>query len=159
GLSAMEFALILPAMVMTFFGIGELSTWLQASSRMTTVASSIADLVAQDTAIDDTEMNNIMGCARAILEPFNPANGWVRVSSIVADASGDTTVAWSDALNTSPRAEGSAISVPAGTVTPGMSVIFTEVSYTYTSTYGMFLTSGATTTDEFYAKPRRSVSV
>lgn len=159
GVSAIEFALILPAMVAMFFGIGEVTNYMQAHSRMTKVASTVADLVAQDTAITDDEMTNIFNCAQAIMQPFDAANGWVRVTSIVANASGQTTVAWSEGQGISDRATGSSITVPGGVVPPNASVIFTEVSYNYSSTFGMFLTDGVTATDQFYARPRRAVSV
>ena len=159
GVSAIEFALILPVMVGMFFGIGELTSYMQAHSRMTKVASTVADLVAQDTAITDEEMTNIFNCAEAIMQPFDSQNGWIRVSSVVANAQGQTTVAWSDGQGISERAVGSAITVPGGVVPPNSSVIFTEVSYNYSSSYGMFLTSGVTAEDQFYARPRRSVSV
>jgi Flp pilus assembly protein TadG len=159
GVSAIEFALILPAMVAMFFGIGEVTNYMQANSRMTKVASTVADLVAQDTAISDDEMTNIFNCAEAIMQPFDAANGWVRVTSIVANAQGQTTVAWSDGQGISDRAVGSSITVPGGVAPPNSSVIFTEVSYNYSSSFGMFLTDGVTATDQFYARPRRSVSV
>jgi Flp pilus assembly protein TadG len=159
GLSSVEFALILPTMVVTFFGIGEMSLWFQAHHKMTSVASSVGDLVAQDTGIDDTEIGDILACARAIMQPYSETGATVRVSSIVADGAGDTTVEWSDAFNTTPRSPGSAITLPNGMAGPGQSVIMTEVQYTYTSTFGMFLTGGATATDTFYLKPRRSTKV
>jgi Flp pilus assembly protein TadG len=159
GVSAIEFALILPAMVAMFFGIGELTSYMQAHGRMTKVASTVADLVAQDTSVTDDEMTNIFNCAEAIMQPFDSANGWIRVSSIVANAQGQTTVAWSDGQGISDRATGSSITVPGGIVPPNSSVIFTEVSYNYTSSFGMFLDQGVTATDQFYARPRRSVSV
>lgn len=159
GVSAIEFALILPAMVAMFFGIGELTSYMQAHNRMTKVASTVADLVAQDTAITDDEMTNIFNCAEAIMQPFDAANGWIRVSSVVANAMGQTSVAWSDGQGISERAVGSAITVPGGIVPPNSSIIFTEVSFNYTSSFGMFLTGGITAEDRFYARPRRSVTV
>jgi Flp pilus assembly protein TadG len=159
GVSAIEFALILPVMVAMFFGIGEVTSYMQAHSRMTKVASTVADLVAQDTVISDDEMTNIFNCAEAIMQPFDSNNGWVRVSSIVANAAGQTTVAWSDGQGISDRAVGSAITVPGGVVPPNQSIIFTEVSYNYSSSFGMFLTSGVTATDQFYSRPRRAVAV
>jgi Flp pilus assembly protein TadG len=159
GLSAVEFALIVPIMVTTFFGIGETSLWMQAHHRMTRVSSTVADLVAQDTAVDDTKMDDILACADAVLQPFDSANAWVRVTSVVADAAGQTTVDWSDAQNTSARATGSTITVPDGIVSAGASVLLAEAGYTYTSTFGMFLTGGITATDKFYIKPRRSIRV
>lgn len=159
GVSAIEFALILPAMVAMFFGIGEVTNYMQAHSRMTKVASTVADLVAQDTAVTDEEMTNIFNCAEAIMQPFDPSDGWIRVSSVVANAQGVTTVAWSDGQGISDRAVGSSVAVPGGLVPPNQSIIFTEVSYNYSSSFGMFLTSGVTAEDQFYARPRRSVSV
>lgn len=159
GVSAVEFALILPAMVAMFFGIGELTSYMQAHNRMTTVASTVADLVAQDTSITNAEMQNIFNCAEAIMQPFPAANGWVRVTSVVANAQGATTVAWSSGQRIAARGVGSPITVPGGIVPPNQSVIFAEVSQTYTSTFGMFLTDGVTATDRFYARPRRSVTV
>jgi Flp pilus assembly protein TadG len=159
GVSAIEFALILPAMVAMFFGIGEVSSYMQAASRMTKVASTVADLVAQDTAVNDAELEDIFNCANAIMAPFDPSNGWVRVTSVRANALGVTTVAWSEGRGISGHAPGPSVTVPGGIVPPNSSVIMAEVNYTYTSTYGMFLTSGVTSSDEFYARPRRSVEV
>lgn len=159
GVSAIEFALILPVMVSMFFGIGEITSYMQAYSRMTKVASTVSDLVAQATAVDDDDIANIFNCAEAIMQPFDANNGWVRVSSIVANAQGVTTVAWSDGRGIAERATGSAITVPGGLVPPNGSVIFTEVSHNYTSSYGMFLTGGVSATDEFYARPRRTLQV
>jgi Flp pilus assembly protein TadG len=159
GVSAIEFALILPAMVAMFFGIGEVTSYMQAHSRMTKVASTVADLVAQDTSIDNDELQNIFNCAEAIMQPFDSQNGWIRVTSVVANAQGQTTVAWSEGQGISDRATGSSITVPGGIVPPNQSIIFTEVSYNYTSSFGMFLNNGVTAEDQFYSRPRRSVSV
>lgn len=159
GVSAVEFALIAPAMVGMFFGIGEVSAYMQAHNRLTKVASTLADLVAQDTQINNAEINDIFNCAQAIMQPFPWAGAWARVTSVTANAAGQTTVAWSDARNTSARSPGSAIAMPAGIVPPNSSVIFAEVNFTYTSSFGMFLTQGVVADDQFYSRPRRSVTV
>lgn len=159
GVSAIEFALIIPIMLITFFGIAEIANYILAARKVSNVASAAADLVTQDTIIDDGEMADIMGALRVILFPFDPNEAAVRITSVVADVDGNTTVGWSDALNTSPYVEGAPISVPNDIVPDGQGIIMTEVSFTYTTLFGMYLNDGMTVSDTFYLKPRRSTMV
>lgn len=158
GLSAVEFALIIPIMLLTMFGIAEIANYILAARKVANVASSAADLVTQDTIIDDNEMSDIMGALRVILYPFDPNDAQVRITSVVADVNGDTTVGWSDAQNTAPYTEGTPIDVP-DIVPESQGIIMAEVSFTYTTLFGMYLTDGMTVSDTFYLKPRRSTMV
>lgn len=159
GLSAIEFALIIPVMLLTMFGIAEIANYILAARKVANVASSAADLVTQDTIVEDDEMSDIMGALRVILYPFDPNDAQIRITSVVADADGETTVAWSDARNTGAYAEGSPIDVPDDIVPDSQGVVMTEVSFTYRTLFGMFLTDGMTVSDTFYMKPRRSTTV
>lgn len=159
GVSAIEFALIIPVMLLTFFGIAEIANYISAARKVSNLASTAADLSAQDTSITDGEMNDIMGALDVVLRPFDPGTAEIRISSVVADDNGQTTVDWSDARNTSPRAEGSSVTVPDGIVPDLQGIIMAEVSFTYTTPFGMYLTNGMTVSDTFYLKPRRSTSV
>mgnify|MGYP001559245544 CR=1 FL=1 len=159
GLAAIEFALIIPIMLFTFFGIAEIANYILAARKVANVASSAADLVTQDTVVTDDEMIDIMGALDVVLRPFDPSEGHVRITSVVADADGETTVAWSDARNTGAYAEGSPIDVPDDIVTSGQGIIMTEVSFTYRTLFGMYLNDGMTVSDTFYAKPRRSTTI
>jgi hypothetical protein len=130
-----------------------------ADRKAATLASTAADLVAQDTEISDAEMTNILNATVSILLPMDPSNATVRISSIVADADGDTTVAWSDALNTAARAPGETITLPAGLVSANQSVILAETTYTHASTTGLVIQDSRTMTDQFYLRPRRAEAV
>jgi Flp pilus assembly protein TadG len=159
GVSAIEFALVAPIMLATFFGVAEISNFILAARKVANVASTAADLVTQDTIVTDGEMNDIMGALDVILRPFDPNSAQIRITSVVADADGETTVAWSDARNTSPYAVNSPIVVPDDIVPPNQGVVMAEVSFTYQTLMGMYLTNGATVDDTFYLKPRRSTKV
>lgn len=159
GLAAIEFALIIPVMLVTFFGIAEIANYILAARKVSNVASSAADLVAQDAVIDDGEMADIMGALDVVLRPFDPDEAQIRITSVVADSDGETTAAWSDARNTGAYAEGSPIDVPDGIVPDNQGIVMTEVSFTYKTLFGMFLTDGMTVSDTFYLKPRRSTTV
>lgn len=159
GMSAIEFALILPIMVATFFGIAEIANYILAARKVANVASSAADLVTQDTIIDDGEMADIMGALDVVLRPFDPDEAQIRITSVIADSDGETTVGWSDARNTTAYAEGTPINVPEDIVPDNQGIIMAEVSFTYQTLFGMYLTDGMTVSDTFYLRPRRSTTV
>jgi Flp pilus assembly protein TadG len=157
GVSAIEFALISPAIVFTFLGISELANYILAARKVANVASTAADLATQDTSIDDTEMADIMGALDAIIRPFDPGSAWVRITSVVADDDGDTTVAWCDARNTTAYAVDTPIEVPDDLVPDNQGIIMAEVGFNYESIFGVY--TDAEVTDTFFLKPRRSTSV
>ena len=159
GVAAIEFALIIPVMLTTFFGVSEIANYILAARKVSNVASSAADLVAQDTVLNTSEINDIMGALNVILHPFDTSNATIRITSVVADENtGQTKVHWSDARNTAPRTPGSSVTIP-NILTNGQSVIMAEVTFRYQTLFGEYLTDGMTVTDTFYLKPRRSTKV
>lgn len=160
GLAAVEFALILPVMITVYFGTIETTDALTASRRVTNVAQTAADLVAQATSVSASDMGDIFAASTAILTPFDTAAARITISSVVANASNVTKVAWSEAYGgATPRAANSSITLPAGLTTPGTSVVMAEVTYFYTSPVGTLLTGPITMTEVAYLRPRRTVSV
>lgn len=160
GLSAIEFALVLPVMVTFFLGAVEVSTAMIADRKMSNLASTLADLVAQDDAVSSAEMTQIFDAAASMLYPMDPAAATMRVSSVVADAAGVTRVAWSDGRNIAARAANSIYTMPqANMVPPGGSVIVAEVTLTYRSPVGEFMIAGISMADQFMLRPRRSLVV
>lgn len=159
GVAATEFALLLPVMLTLYFAGIEISNLLIVDRKVTAASNTVADLVAQATVVDNTEMQNIFNATAAILTPFPPGNFSVVLTSVVADGSNNTTVAWSDALNAAARTPGSNMALPTGLTTPGSSVIVSEVTYNYTSPIAQFLTGPVGITDESYLRPRRTLQV
>jgi Flp pilus assembly protein TadG len=160
GVAAIEFALVVFPMIFTFFGVAEVANYILAARKVSNVASAAADLVTQSAAVDDGDIAEVMSALNVVLHPFKPEEAKIRITSVVADDNGNLTVAWSDARNTNALTPGSAVTdVPDGLVPNGHGIIMTEVSFTYTSFFGMYLTSGMTVSDTFYLKPRRSTTV
>lgn len=159
GMSAVEFGLLLPVMITSYFGVAEIGNYILCDRKVTTVAATAADLVAQSTQVSNSGMNDIMASLSVVIQPFNAANSTIRITSVTADASGNTKVAWSDAVRTSARQVGSSITMPSGLVPANQSVIYTEITYRYTSVVGMFLQNGITISDQFYQKPRKTIAV
>lgn len=155
GLAAMEFALIAPLMIGLYFGVTEISNALLADSKVATLASSAADLIAQDTSVTNAEMNDTMAALNTIMFPFPTDDTKIVISSLTYSSPGQARVAWSDARGGSPRNYNSTVNVPTGLIAVGGSVIFAEVEYRYESPVGKLLVGPVTLTDSFYMRPRR----
>jgi Flp pilus assembly pilin Flp len=141
GVSAVEFALIAPFMILLYLGSVEVS------------------LVAQDDVITDDEITDILNAGAVIVAPFDPTPLEIRITSILMDSGGDVEVQWSDASGMSPYAEGSAISVPDGVLERNRSVIMVEVEYRYETMFGELGVNHFDISEIFYLRPRRSIVV
>jgi Flp pilus assembly protein TadG len=162
GLAAIEFAFILPVMVIMFLGTVEVSNYVMTARRVASLASTAADLVAQESAISDDDMDDVFGAISVIVAPLDPLTVQIAITSVVADADGTTyRVAWSDARNRAPRAVGSILGAsefPAGLIAAFQGSIMVEVWYGYDPMFADFLPR-KDITDTFYLKPRRSLTV
>jgi len=160
GMVAVEFALIAPVMLVIFFGVSELSDGLEANTKVISVVSSAADLVAQEKVICNAEMADVFAALNAIMFPYPVNNMQIRISSLVDAGSGLVTVAWSDAQNMTPRTVNSPfVGLPAGLMDPSGSVIYTEVAYNYTSVSGQWLHGTIVLGDKFYTHPRKVAQI
>ncbi|MEL6258161.1 MAG: TadE/TadG family type IV pilus assembly protein, partial [Pseudomonadota bacterium] len=94
GVSAVEFALVAPVMIAVFFGSMELSLVMQVDRKTTTAAATLGDLVAQASAMDQSQLDDIFAATELILAPNATQNMRQRVSSVIEDG-GVVVVQWS----------------------------------------------------------------
>ena len=159
GVSAVEFAMLLPLMLTLYLGTVEVSQGIAADRKVTLTARTVADLVAQVSSINNADMTNSLSAAAAVMAPFSTTKLMVTVTSVSIDAGGTATVVWSDALNGSPRAVGSTVTLPAALTTPNSSLIWSEVRYAYTPTIGYVVSGTLNLKDQIYMRPRLSDKV
>ncbi len=155
GVSAVEFALIAPVMILIYFGCIELSLLMRADRRVTSTASSLGDLTARLVTVQDSDMQELYNAANVLLQPYSAQNARMRITSVVDNGDGITRVGWSDGFNMTPYTEDAVITVPAGLVTTPGSVIVSEVEFEYESSIGLVLSTSRTLKDTFYLRPRR----
>ena len=133
GLAAVEFALILPLMVLLCFGSVEVSQAVALDRMVSLTAGTVANLVTQYTTISASQqMPDILNASAQVLAPNPVSKATVVVSSISIDSSGKATIAWSQTLNGTPRTVGSTITLPTSLDTPSTTLILSEVTYAYT---------------------------
>jgi Flp pilus assembly protein TadG len=156
GVSAVEFAMLLPLMLALYFGVVEISQGIAAQRKVTMTARAVADLVSQASNVANSYMNNSLDAAVAVMAPFPDSKLKVTVTSIQVDANGNATVAWSDTKNGTERAQGSSVTLPAALLIANSSLIWSEVEYAYTPTIGYIVSGTLTLKDSLYMRPRLS---
>jgi Flp pilus assembly protein TadG len=159
GVSAVEFAMLLPLMLTLYLGTVEISQGIAADRKVTLTARTVADLVSQVSSVNNADMTNSLSAAAAVMAPFSTTKLMVTVTSVSIDAGGTATVVWSDALNGSPRAVGSTVTVPTALNVPNSSLIWSEVRYAYTPTIGYVVSGTLNLKDQIYMRPRLSDKV
>jgi Flp pilus assembly protein TadG len=159
GISAVEFAMLLPVILTLYLGTVEASQGIAADRKVELTAHTLADLSSQYTDITDAEMTNILNAGSAIIAPYAAANLKEVVSEIAIDAQGNATVVWSDTLNGTALAVGAVVSVPASLATPNTYLVLAQVQYSYNPTYGYVMNSTLTLSDQSFMRPRESASI
>lgn len=70
AVAAVEFAFIAPILLLLFVGTIEVSFLVAVDRKLSRTASTIADLVTQDTAADAATLNNFLGATERIMYPY-----------------------------------------------------------------------------------------
>jgi Flp pilus assembly protein TadG len=161
GISAVEFALILPVMVLVYLGGFELTQALSVNRLVALTASTVTNVVSQYTTISASQqMPDILNASVQVLSPWPSSSATVVVSGISISTSGVATVAWSQSLPAgSARTVGAAVTLPAALDTPGGFVVFGETTYSYTPMLD-FIKMGTLKLYSFdYMLPRASTTI
>ena len=159
GVSAVEFALVLPLMMTLYLGGVEVSQGVAIDRKVTLTSRTVTDLVSQVASVNNAGMNAILTASNAVFAPYPSTNAKVTVSVLTIDANSKVTVAWSDTLNGTARAVGSSASIPSALVVPNTSLVWGEVSYNYKPVVGYVLTGTLNLTDQIFMRPRLSDTI
>jgi Flp pilus assembly protein TadG len=173
GLAATEFAMILPIMLLLFFGTVELGSAIAIKRKLTLVVHAASDLASQSLdSLKTTDMQNVFAASGAIISPYSLTPLTTTVSEVFIDKNKIAKIQWSQsatvamvggsptaALQPSAHKPKDTVTVPAGLLIPNTWLIWSEVSYTYTPTVGYVLKTNLTMKDETYTRPRQSLCV
>jgi Flp pilus assembly protein TadG len=183
GIAATEFAVIVPIMLVLFFGTVEFSSGVAVDRKVTIIARTLSDLTSQaplttpastSSTVNDSYLQNVFTASITILTPYNPAPAKATVSEIYVDSNQVAKIQWSKAatissnsatqatLTASSRNAGDVVTgiVPAKLLVKQTYLIFSEVSYLYVPTIGYVMAkSGVNLSDVAYARSRQAVCV
>jgi Flp pilus assembly protein TadG len=159
GIAATEFAVIVPIMLVMFFGTVEFASGVAVDRKASLVARTLSDLTSRSTAVGDADMTNFFAASGAIMTPYPTAPIRATISELYVDpTTHQARVQWSK--GSSIRAVGSTVVVPTALKVDGTYLIFSEVSYLYVPTIGYVMAkSGVNLNDVAYTRPRQSTCV
>jgi Flp pilus assembly protein TadG len=173
GVAAIEFAMIVPIMLVLFFGTVEFSSGVAADRKVSLMARTLSDLTSRSPtgSVSDTDLTNFFAASNAIMAPYvppmyNATNGTI-TELWIDPATGNARVQWSK--GSVPLGQGSLVTIPTdlivkdstGKVVPNQYLIFSQVNYVYKPavTWGMMPDVGVTLKDVSYTRPRQTVCV
>ena len=162
GVAAIEFAMIFPMMVVLFLGAVEFSEGLMIDRRVTQIASSTADIVAQYEQLTPTNVDDVIAIGRELLGGEDAAPLRVLIISVSTDVNGNATVDWArdEAGNNGGLNPGDPYtSLPDGLLGSLSSVIVSKVHYNYVPPISHYIHNGIDLSETFYLRPRRSLKV
>jgi Flp pilus assembly protein TadG len=180
GISAMEFALILPIMLTLYLGGFSLSQAVSAYQLTQLTNGTVVNIAAQYTTLSQgAQWPDIAAASKQVLRPFDSSMVTIVVTEICIDNTGKATVCpITTGTNGSPtavppltyqtsvvRSPGAAITIPAAFLTPSSAantyncVLLGETTYSYTPPiqyikFGTFQLKSST-----YMVPRASACV
>src|ERR1700716_3814140 len=98
GIAATEFAVIVPLMLVMFFGTVEFSSGVAVDRKVTLVARTLSDLSSQSTTVTDTDLTNFFAAAAGILTPYSATPTKSTITQLYIDPTTLTAkVQWSKA--------------------------------------------------------------
>ncbi len=177
GIAIVEFAALLPVLVVAFFGCFEAARYILASLKIDRVASETADLVSQLDAVSVAELTDLFHAGEDIMTPFDGTqnghldDGRIIVSDVYCQPNANpswkcptnapATVSWQRndggtlAETSQIGSQGGNATMPAGlTLTQGEDVIVVEAFYRYTPTLAGWLFGTTTFYKVAYYRPR-----
>ncbi|MEZ5922546.1 MAG: TadE/TadG family type IV pilus assembly protein [Parvularculaceae bacterium] len=162
GVAAVEFAFIAPVMIVLFFGVIEGSAALSASRKTLLASTTLADLVAQETEVKKSDLDDLFTGAKSIISD-GTVNASFTIMSVVLDKNTDQLkVNWSYRSDgAQPYAAGSVYtgSIDKTLLDDTSSLIVAKTDYQYSSPISQHII-GAVTIDKVSTHwPRRTARV
>jgi Flp pilus assembly protein TadG len=146
GSAAVEFALILPVMLLVYIGTLEGSMLITMDRKVQSVAGAVGDLVARaDEQVTAAQMQDYFRAASGIMTPYSPDSVRQVVTAVEVRADGSTRVVWTRQYQngtysgTTPHTVNATFPLPAEmiNIALGRMVIASEATYNYTPLLGV----------------------
>ena len=159
AVSAVEFALVLPILLVVVLVGYQLSEAVSAYRKTTRTARTVADLTTQYTTMSSGDVATVLNASAQVMAPFDTTALSIVLTEFSVPAAGPATVTWSRALNGTALATGATVVLPAGICLPGASIVLASVTYRFTPAIGYKVTGPFVMASALYMSPRSVASI
>ncbi len=131
GSIAVEFGLLLPAMVLALLGAVETFSAVQAYGKAVSASQTVADLTTRADSQSSSSMAAIVTAAQRVMDPLPNSDAimGIRVQSVVFGSTGTPATAWN--FNWGTGADPVPLSKTTGLGKPGESVVTVSFRYVH----------------------------
>jgi len=157
GLAAIEFAMILPLMLVLFFGTVDVARGVAVDRKVTIMARTLSDLTSQNISVNNTQLTNIFNASTGIMTPYSPSPVNARIVELFIDSNLAVHQIWTAPWGTTPPT--GTVTVPTALKVANSYLIYSEVNYTYVPLASYVMKSGVTMSDFTFTRPRQSQCV
>lgn len=159
GLALVEFAFVVPVLILLFVGGYQLSDGIFASRKVSRTVRTVADLTSQYTKIDDATLDTILAASQQIMTPYKIDSTEIRVSQITTNGNGAAKVDWSRGKNVSALPIGNTAVIPNQYLQKNTTIIFTEATYHYVPSFASGIIGPIDIKDQMVMYPRKSTNI
>jgi Flp pilus assembly protein TadG len=154
GVAAIEFAAIMPVLVVIFLAAFDGGRAIAAYMKVRAATYALAAITNQYATMASSDMTSVLGATSVVMAPYTSGTPAVTVSQIKISG-GNAKIEWSATQGGTARTVNSTITIPSAIKTNGTYLIFAEVSYSYVPLFGFFgSSSGISLSDNLYVTPR-----
>ena len=82
GVSAVEFAMLLPLMITLYLGTVEISQGVGIDRKVTLTTRTVADLASQVSSINNADMTNLLAASASVIAPYDTSKLKVTVTRV-----------------------------------------------------------------------------
>ena len=162
GVTAVEFALVLPILIVLVLGCFEVPRYVLVVQKITRTSAGVADLIAQaDDPVTGNQIQDIFRASRVMMDPYDiVADGKIFITSINNPSGAGVEITWQrdnsgNAAATSKIGSSGTPAIPAALM-PGSDeeVLAAEVFFNYTPIFSTLIYSGSQLYSVSYTRPR-----
>jgi Flp pilus assembly protein TadG len=159
GVAAVEFAIMLPILVILFLASVDAARAIAIYTKVRAASYVLDANTNQYTTIQSADMSVILGATSVVLAPYSSSPVTVVLSQIKVTSATTAKVNWSATLNGTGLTQDSSTTVPtnfASCSSYPCYLIYGQVTYAYTPLFMYFTKSTINLSDSLYVTPRVS---
>lgn len=141
GVSAIEFVLIFPILVVLLAGTVDFGQALIVNRKMSQIVGTLGDMVSQKSSWSDDDIAAIIAGSATIIEPFETDDLTIQMAVVDISNSLSATVNWSKAYNATALTKGnsSPVTIPTDIAEAGVQLVAVKATYTLTTPFSSLL--------------------
>ncbi|MGH6763268.1 MAG: TadE/TadG family type IV pilus assembly protein [Phyllobacterium sp.] len=173
GVAAVEFAIVVPILLLLFLGTVEVATGLETNKKVDRISSMVGDLIAQQSSVTESDISAIFDIGQSTLAPYKTDVARIIVTAIKIDdvegANPPARVQWSlqktGSSTSTPYVKNSLVDIPTSLRTKGAFLIKVETKLAYlpliawtindtVTTHTGITGKGISMAETYYLRPR-----